>query len=410
MIRRRWLAAGLVALACGVGPAEATSVADVFEPRDTPPPATYPGSFSAAPAFHYKVELPGGHLNAASHAEWGDPVVDGEHIYVGSAAGQGLYVLSRRDGALVRVFPAGNSVEAPATIDDGVVYFSDTGGNTFAYTDAGQQLWRHDGSAPILSAPAVVDGKVIVTNVDDLAVALEQSSGVLVWQVKAKRDLTRAAELALYAAPEVVVMPSSADGQAREALLGFSTGTLVGVDLESGEERWRREVGEGRYPDLVSAPVLGGADIYTAGYFEPLVAIDQDSHTVRWRLDVGGAFRPVLSDDAAVLYHPGTDGSLRAVATLTGAVLWTWESGTSGAITSPRITPAGLVVASSEGSVYLIDPVTGVESWRWREPYLLRGVSSVPVVDGRQMLFVSNAGFLYSMLVPKDTAHDPLWP
>jgi len=409
MIRLRMLAAGLAALACVAGTAQATSVADVFEPRPTPPPATYPGSFTNAPAFHYKVELPGGHLNAASHAEWGDPVVDGEHIYVGAAAGQGLYVLSRRDGALVRVFPAGNSVEAPATIDDGVVYFSDTGGNTFAYTVAGQQLWRHDGSAPILSAPAVVEGKVIITNVDDLAVALEQSSGALVWQVKAKRDLTRAAELALYAAPEVVVMPA-AEGQSSEALLGFSTGTLVGVDLETGEERWRREVGEGRYPDLVSAPVLGGADVYTAGYFEPLVAIDQASHTVRWRLDVGGAFRPVLSEDAAVLFHPGTDGSLRAVATLTGAVLWTWESGTSGAITSPTITEAGLVVASSEGSVYLIDPATGVESWRWHEPYLLRGVSSVPVVDGRQLLFVSNAGFLYSMLVPQDAPPRRLWP
>jgi outer membrane protein assembly factor BamB len=389
--------------------AEATTVTDLFQPRPVPPPATYPGAFDAAPAFHYRVELPGGHLNAASHAEWGDPVVDGEHVYVGAAAGQGLYVLSRRDGSLVRVFPAGNSVEAPPTIVDGVVYFSDTGGNTFAYTVAGQRLWRHDGSAPILSAPAVADGMVVVTNVDDLAVALEADTGTLSWQVKAKRDLTRVAELALYAAPEVVVLPAT-DDRPSEALLGFSTGTLVGVDLETGEERWRREVGEGRYPDLVSAPVLGGADVYTAGYFEPLVAIDQASHTVRWRLDVGGAFRPVLSDDAAVLYHPATDGSLRAVATLTGAVLWTWESGTTGAITSPRITEAGLVVASSEGSIYLIDPSTGEEVWRWHEPYLLRGVSSVPVVDGRQLLFVSNAGFMYSMLVPVEAPRRRLWP
>jgi len=403
----RLLTLGVLAL--WAGPAWATSVADVFAPRPAPPPATYPGTFHEAPAFHFRAELPGGHLNAASHAEWGDPVVVGEHVLVGAAAGQGLYVLSRRDGTLVRVFGAGNSVEAPPAVVDGVVYFSDTGGNTFAYTLEGQRLWRHDGSAPILSAPAVVEGKVVITNVDDLAVALDQASGTLIWQVKAKRDLTRVAELALYAAPEVVVVPGK-EGSPSEALLGFSTGTLLGVDLETGEERWRREVGEGRYPDLVSAPVLGGADVYTAGYFEPLVAIDQASHTVRWRLDVGGAFRPVLSSDGAILYHPATDGTMRAVATLTGAVLWTWESGTTGAITSPRITDAGLVVASSEGSVYLIDPDTGEERWRWHEPYLLRGVSSVPVVDGRQLLFVSNAGFLYSMLVPQDRPTRPLWP
>ncbi len=396
-------------LATLADPAHATSVADLFAPRPVPPPAVYAGTFDAAPALHYRARLPGGFLNAASHAEWGDPVVVGEHVYVGSAAGRGLFVLSRRDGALVRVFAADNSVEAPATVVGDVVYFSDTGGNTFAYALDGQRLWRHDGSAPILSAPAVAAGKVVVTNVDDLAVALDPANGELLWQVKAKRDLTRLAELALYAAPEVVVVPGD-DEHGPEALLGFSTGTLVAVDVETGEERWRREVGEGRYPDLVSAPVLGGADVFTAGYFEPLVAIDKASHTVRWRLDVGGAFRPVLSPDGAVLYHPGTDGSMRAVATLTGAVLWTWSSGTTGAITSPRLTEAGLVVGSSEGGVYLVDPDTGEERWRWHEPFLLRGVSSVPVVDGRQLLFVSNAGYLYSMLVPQETTPRRLWP
>lgn len=403
------LSFGATSAAAPVADADPHGVRSLFAPRPKAPPATYPGTFDRGPALHYRAPLPGGRLNAASHAEWGDPVVVGEHVYVGSAAGQALYVLSRRDGTIVRTLPAGNSVEAQATVTDDRVVFSDTGGNTFAYTLEGQLLWRHDGSAPILSAPAVGEGKVVVTNVDDLSVALDVRTGVLLWQVRAKRDLTRVAELALYAAPEAVIIPPEGD-DAGEVLLGFSTGTLVGVDLETGEERWRRDVGEGRYPDLVSAPILGRADVYTAGYFEPLVAIDRASHSVRWRLDVGGAFRPVLSADGATLYHPGTDGSLRAVATLTGAVLWEWSSGTSGAITSPRITPAGLLVASSEGGVYLVDPDDGSERWRWHEEYILRGVSSVPVVDGRQLLFVSNAGYLYSMLSVPERIAQPFWP
>lgn len=380
-------------------------VPDLFTPRETPPPATYEGRFDRAPAYHFRAPLPGGRLNAASHAEWADPVVVDGHVLVGSAAGRALYMLSRRDGGLERTFPAGNSVEAPATVSDGVVYFSDTGGNTFAYTLEGRLLWRHDGSAPILAPPAVGSGVVVVTNVDDLAVALDLSTGELLWQYRALRDLTREAELALYAAPEALLT----DGK---ALLGFSTGALVAVDLETGEEAWRRDVGEGRYPDLVAAPAQGATDIFVSGYFEPLVAIDSASRSVRWRLDVGGAYRPVLDprDEGATLYHPGTDGKLRAVSTLTGAELWVWDSGTTGAITSPRITEAGLLVASSEGAVYLVDDATGAERWRWHEPFQLRGISSVPVVDGRQLLFISNAGFLYSMLAVEPFEAAPLWP
>ncbi len=381
------------------------SPASLFAPRPTPAEATYPGVFDEPPAYHYRARLPGGLLNAASHAEWGDPVVMGGYVLVGSAAGRALYMLARHDGALVRTFPAGNSVEAPATVRDGIVYFSDTGGNTFAYTVEGQLLWRHDGSAPILAPPAVNDELVVITNVDDLAVALDASSGELQWQYRALKDLTREAELALYAAPEALLTDT-------EALLGFSTGALVSVDLETGEESWRRDVGEGRYPDLVAAPAVGATDYYIAGYFEPLVAIDTASRSVRWRLDVGGAYRPVLdpADKGATLYHPGTDGKLRAVSTLTGAELWVWDSGTSGAITSPQITEAGLLVASSEGSVYLVDPANGTEVWRWQEPFQLRGISSVPVVDGRQLIFISNAGFLYSMLSVDDVTPRRLWP
>jgi outer membrane protein assembly factor BamB len=373
--------------------------------RSVPEPALYPGAFDEPPAFHYRARLPGGLLNAASHAEWGDPVVVDGHVLVGSAAGRALYMLSRRDGGLVRSFAAGNSVEAQPTVADGVVYFSDTGGNTFAYTLEGQLLWQHDGSAPILASPAVADGLVVITNVDDLAVALDARTGELQWQYRALPDLTREAELTLYAAPEALI----ADGK---ALLGFSTGALVAVELETGEEAWRRDVGEGRYPDLVAAPVSGGTDYYVAGYFEPLVAIDTATRSVRWRLDVGGAYRAVLdpNDDGATLYHPGTDGKLRAVSTLTGAEKWVWNSGTTGAITSPRVTEAGLLVASSEGSIYLVDPATGEQTWQWQEPYQLRGISSVPVVDGRQLLFVSNAGFLYSMLSVDDAPPRRLWP
>jgi outer membrane protein assembly factor BamB len=383
----------LLALAAG-----AAGVDDLFVPFEKPPPATYPGVFDDNPVFHYQTKLPGPRLNSATHAEWSSPVVHGDRVYLGSAAGRALYGISRRDGHVVVTYPAATTVEAEATVTDDRVYFADIAGNTYCFELDGTLVWSHDGSAPVLAAPTITpDGtRILVTNVDDLAVA----TGELHWQYRAKRDLTREAELSLYDAPPAVVTE-------QDVLLGFSSGTLAAVDLETGEEKWKRSIGEGRYPDIVAAPVLSGTDAFASGYFQPLVAVDLASHNVRWRVDAGAAAAVVVLDqpkeDGAtrqVVIHPGSDGKLRAIAALTGAELWTWDSETTGALTQPVVTPAGLVVASSEGGVYLIDATTGTERWRWHESWILEGISSRPAVDGRQLLFVTNAGFLYSMLSP----------
>ena len=184
-------------------------------------------------------------------------------------------------------------------------------------------------------------------------------------------------------------------------LLGFSDGSLVALDRARGDVLWDRRIGEGRYPDLVAAPVVWRTDVYASGYFEPLVAIDLGTQNVRWRLDHGAANAVAIAGEAepALVYHPGTDGKLRAVVALTGAVRWTWDSATTGALTTPLLTPAGLLVGSSEGGLWLLDGESGETLWTYDEK-LLDGVTSTPTLDGRQLLFVTNAGRLYSMVVP----------
>ncbi|MEM6925446.1 MAG: PQQ-binding-like beta-propeller repeat protein [Myxococcota bacterium] len=411
-----------------------------FERRPTPPDPAYVGRFDRPPAFHFRVELPGpaespidlrfdnapsdlgvpsssdeppknggskltiqpraAATPSTSHSEWTDPVIEGDAIYVGSALGQGLFALSRRNGSTLRTYPSRASVESRPTFDGDQLYFSDTSGTTYAYDRDGTPRWVHQGRAPVVTAPTVTDGLVIVTNVDDLVVALAANTGGLEWQYRAEPDLTRAAELALFAAPRAIV-------RGTELILGFSTGAVVALDRETGEVQWRRGVGEGRYPDIVADPVILENALFTSGYYRPLVALDLETRDVRWRIDTGAA-HPIATrenpDGERTIYLPSSDGKLLAIAGRTGEVLWTWESGTTGSLTTPVFTDAGMLVGSSEGGVYLVDPDTGLERWRWRETWRLQGVSSLPTVDGRQLVFVSNAGNLYSMLVPERTS------
>lgn len=347
---------------------------------------------AAAPVFSWSVPLPGGVVSAASHAETSAPVAWRGDLLLGSAGGDALYRVSASSGALVQAFPASASVAASPTLSDGLVLFGDLGGALWCYTAEGTLAWTVQTQAPILAAPTVASGRVFVSNVADEVVALNLEDGALLWRYQRRSVERRASVLALFAAPQPLVSGA-------EVIVGFSDGVLLGLAQETGEVAWEMPVGEGRYPDLVAAAVEADGAIFAAGYLAPLVAVDRITREPRWRLEVGAAHPPLAR--AGELFHPGTDGHLRAVVALTGAVRWDWDSETQGALTTPVWTEGGLLVGSTEGVVYLIDPKNGQEIWRFREPLLLDGVSATPLVTGREIFFPTDAGNLVRMVIPK---------
>jgi outer membrane protein assembly factor BamB len=375
----------------------ATDVVAFPEPEVLPAATAPGGTLARPPALQWVIDLPGGPMKAATHTERTRPVPLGDALLIGSAAGRGAYLLSRSNGSVIRTYPSDDPVESEVAVERHTVWFGDVGGTTWCYRLNGEEIWRHAGTAPILSRPTVDGDRVIVVDVDGLAIALDAETGELVWRYQARRDLSRSAELALYAAPSAVVQNGT-------VILGFSDGSLVGLDAVSGQEQWTKRVGEGRYPDVVAdvVPAPNGV-LLAAGFYGPFQAFDVQSRNTLWRVDVGAAYAPALSPVDGVAWLGGTDGKVRAIATLTGAERWVWDSGdVAAALTTPQWTPAGLVVASSSGGVWLLDPESGNEIWSFSEPWLLVGVSSTPVVDGRELLLVSNAGRLYSFVAPAE--------
>ncbi len=352
------------------------------------------GTPGAVPHLRWGADLPGPRVNAAAHAESASPVVVGPVVLVGSAGGRGLYAVSRASGELLQTFAAEGSVQAAPALDaaTGAVYFGDTAGNLWAYDARGGLRWSWQTGAPVVGSVTLVDGRIYAANVDDSAFALDAATGEVVWQYHQKPDRTRDSDLALYASPSVTV----AGGV---AYAGFSDGTLVALDAGTGAVSWSKRIGEGRYPDLVAAPLVVGDELYVAGYFGPLLALDIRTQAVRWRVDVGAAAPALPGADHGVkmLYQPDTDGGLHAIVALTGAEKWVWRSGTEGAVTTPVQTPEGLWIGSSDGSFYLVDAETGAQRWTWAEPADLEGVSASPDVDGRDLFLVSNGGRLYAL-------------
>jgi outer membrane protein assembly factor BamB len=164
--------------------------------------------------------------------------------------------------------------------------------------------------------------------------------------------------------------------------------------LAEGQVNWERQVGEGRYPDLIATPVIAGEDIFLGAFSEPFLALDRTTHSPRWSLKLGTAAEVSVHGDTLLL--GGSDGKLRSIDRKSGEVLWAWDSATAGALTAPQITPAGVVVASSDGGIYLISLASGRLLWSYQPDYSLDGISAAPLVVGGRLIAVTNGGTLLS--------------
>ena len=356
----------------------------------------YEGTFEEAPVPHWQRLLPGPRLMAFTHTERGRPASDGTDPFLGSAAVDALLQVSRVDGSEVHRYPAGAPVQSEPRVLDGELLFSDAAGYTWRYgVGAEEPVWSHYGGAPVASPPTLSGDVVLVANVDDVVYALDADDGELRWRYARPPDPTRDSELTLFGAPSPIRVGDL-------VIAGFSDGAVVALSARGGEIEWERRVGEGRYPDIIGAPLVAGGVAFVGGYSEPFVALDLEQKAVRWRAEIGTASQPTLLD--GVLYHGATDGKLRALNAENGEVLWTWDSDTTGALTTPQVLDAGVVVGSSDGSLYLVSRHDGTLLWEHDPGHILDGVTVAPLVVGRQLVAVTNAGRLLSMLSPGEVS------
>jgi outer membrane protein assembly factor BamB len=345
-------------------------------------------SLNTIPVLEWQRPLPGDKVGGLFHTERARPAVHEDLVYVGAAGGQALYALSLSGGGLAHTYPAEAAVFSSPVFAEGSLYFCDSAGYTYRYElGASAPTWTHFGGVPIGSTPTLHGAHLYVATVDDLVFAIDTSTGETVWRYQHPPDATRESELTLFGAPSPVV-------QGDEVLLGFSDGSLAGLSLAEGQVNWERQVGEGRYPDLIATPVIAGEDIFLGAFSEPFLALDRTTHSPRWSLKLGTAAEVSVHGDTLLL--GGSDGKLRSIDRKSGEVLWAWDSATAGALTAPQITPAGVVVASSDGGIYLISLASGRLLWSYQPDYSLDGISAAPLVVGGRLIAVTNGGTLLS--------------
>jgi outer membrane protein assembly factor BamB/actin-like ATPase involved in cell morphogenesis len=335
-------AARAAALAGGNGQAAAAPTATAPPPpaaaptsvpaAPPPPPPPPPPTTQAAPAPPAPPPVAAPPATAAGGRKTGLVVaaIAAAVVVIGAAA----FFLTRSGGD--------SGEDAEATVTNG--------------TSSGEPTvrWTLDTGGRISSTPQVADGRVYAaTQVSDKVVAIDAESGELVWEFD-----TGGSVFGATAVDEGTVYTGSYVGAVEGQPDTDGQGAVYAIDGETGEQRWRFDVGA----VVQSSPLVAEGVVYVGADDNRLYALDAATGQPVWTFATGGIVRssPAIAD--GVLYVGSNDGNLYAIDPATGQETWRANVGQAD-YSSPTVADGVVYIGSNAGVLSAVDAATGEGVW-----------------------------------------------
>ena len=281
---------------------------------------------------------------------------DGKRVFVG-VKNKTIVALDISDGKMIWQKDLGINVQVPPLVDGGIVYASTTfvgpelkpnvdGRAKLFALDAktGEQLWEVATDNYILQTPAISGDMLYIggnfydpTPIDEgghtRLYALNRNDASLKWIYESEDGFPKR----LYATEETLVFVGYQD-------------YMNGVDIATGELRWRYDTGNW------TPSFLGAGDvIYFSSANTQVFALDVNTGESVWQFNIPeGTFNylldaPILLDGK--LYFLTQQGDFFALDASNGNLLWQAATDIATARTSPAIGNGWLVIGDIEGMV-----------------------------------------------------------
>ncbi len=198
---------------------------------------------------------------------------------------------------------------APAAVADTILVIGNGDGNVYAFNaDNGSPAWTFATHDRVWASPLIVSGTVYIASMDHTLYALELASGEEVWRFEAGG--------AMIARPLLL---------SDTLFIGAFDQTMYALDRETGEERWHVQ-GENWF---WSTPATDGQVIYAVDVSGYVYAYDASNGQPAWpsTVQVDGPIHlgPVLSEDGETLLIASDSGTLYGLDPATGLELWAQE-------------------------------------------------------------------------------------
>lgn len=358
------------------GPVDAAAVIDQATYRQDLERTGFVPVDKLADTFELAWEING--INPGQHsAAKGSPAIVrtpfGPRIIVGGDAGL-LYCFTA-DGTLAwsaYTHAAAQGIHGTPTVVDGVVYIGAYDGALYAFSlDSGALLFRTQIGGSIGSSPLVYDGKIYVSvetpKPSGIMAIVDMHTGEILWRDDGLRDHPHSS-VALD--PERSVM-----------VVGDNSGDLTAWDLEPPRRRWVYQTG-----DAIKGPILLHEGVAFFGSWDKhLYAVDVETGEPRWRVDVGARAMSgaAISPSLGLVYMGSHDSYLYALNAETGDVAWSFKTGAK-VVSSPVVAGDRVLFGSHDRYLYVLEAATGKLVYKFHA----RGaVSSSPALLGDRIVF-----------------------
>lgn len=175
--------------------------------------------------------------------------------------------------------------------------------------------------------------------------------------------------------------PAVADGK---LIVGQSNGDILALNLTTGKLIWHYATDAGDN-SIWSSPAIDSGRVYIGTRNSNLYCLNESTGGLLWIQQVGGSIdsSPVVSNGR--LYFGADDGKLHCLNSTTGSAIWTYD--TLAMFSSPAIVDDVVYVTSSYSpNMYALNATTGSVIWQ----VTVSGTDSSPLVKDGKMYFGGN--------------------
>ncbi len=318
--------------------------------------------------------------------------------------------------------------------DGNRIYAAGRDGNVFAlHPETGKEIWRAKLDTELSSGPGVGQGIVVVGAADGYLIALNADTGLEQWRADIegetlaraviKNDIVvaitidnRLRAVSVFDGNERWIVEQSTPrltvrGSAAPVLVGttviagFDNGRLLAVNLDSGDVLWETMLSPPsgrsdleRLADIDGLISVVGQDVYAAGYQGSLAAIASESGQILWSRELSSL--EGVSADWNNLYTVKPDGEVIALARRGGEESWRHAGLLRRELTLPIAFRTTVVVGDFEGYLHFFSNFNGEPVARVRMGG--KAISNDPVVIADR-LYVQNDGGQLSAYVVQES-------
>ncbi|HLZ21647.1 MAG TPA: PQQ-binding-like beta-propeller repeat protein [Ktedonobacterales bacterium] len=197
---------------------------------------------------------------------------------------------------------SGWPTQAAPTVQGNTVYCA-LGTTTVVYAlnlQTGAKIWSHDAGVRLISTPLVTGQSVIIGTWNGLVMALDASSGALLWRYDVNSALAQGS-------PTDGIAGSPA-ATSDLIFIGTYSGNVLALDATTGHVRWTHGIAS----PVLGVPVFAGDTLYVSGG-QSLYALSASNGTPLWHVPLGD-IRADLALGPGHLYAGTVQGDIYAVA------------------------------------------------------------------------------------------------